>query len=85
MTSLSARSSYAWIVVAHAFGAALIGGLEALRLGHVPLALVLVPVFAATGLLAGGTCALAERLVVGRRWWLAALVVAAPSSSSPSR
>jgi choline-sulfatase len=79
MAQLSTRGSYAWIVVAHITGAALLGGLEAWRLGNPRLALALIPVFAATGLLAGCTCAVVERIAGGRRWWIAALAIAAPS------
>ncbi|MEO8698895.1 MAG: sulfatase-like hydrolase/transferase [Kofleriaceae bacterium] len=79
MAQLSTRGSYAWIVVAHVLGAALLGGLEAWKLGNARLALAMVPVFAATGLLVGCTCALAERLAGHRRWWVAALAIAAPS------
>ena len=74
-----ARTSYAWMLVAHALAAALLGGLEAWRLGSARVALVIVPVFAATGLVAGCACALVERLVANRRWWQIALAVAAPS------
>ena len=79
MVPPSSRSSYAWVFVAHAIGAALLGGLEGWRLGSLRVALVIVPVFAATGLVAGAACAVVERLVTNRRWWSAALAVAAPS------
>jgi len=79
MALSSPRSSYAWAIAAHAAGAALLGGLEAWRLGSGRLALVLVPLFAATGLVAGSVSAVVERLVVGRRWWVTALAIAAPT------
>lgn len=75
--SSSPRAS--WIVVAHALGAALLGGLEAGRLGSSRLALVLVPLYAATGLLAGAVIALAARIARDRRPAIAALIAAAPS------
>src|SRR5687767_2431037 len=81
--SSSTRPSTAWIVVAHVIGGVLIGALESWRLGSLRVALVMLPVFAATGLLAGCTNALAERLMVGQaragRWWLVAAVIAAPT------
>ena len=79
MSSPSPRAPFAWIVVAHLVGAAMLGAIESLRLGSASLALVLVPLFAATGLVAGGVIAATTRLVHGRPWWLAALGLAAPS------
>lgn len=73
------RSSYAWIVTAHAIGGVLVGALEAARLGSGALACALVPVFALTGLIAGAVIAAAERAVEGRRAPFAALGIAAPS------
>jgi hypothetical protein len=69
----------AWALTAHALGAALMGLLEAARLGSTRLGLVLVPLFAATGLVAGVLIAGVGRLV--RRWprGLAALALAAPT------
>lgn len=69
----------AWIITAHALGAALIGTIEAVRLDSARLALVLVPLFAAAGVLAGAVIAAAGRLVRGWRRGLGALVVAAPT------
>src|SRR5687767_5142678 len=71
--------AYAWIVMAHALGGALIGALEAMRLGNLRIGLAIVPMFAATGLLAGIACALVERLVVKRAAWIAVLAIAAPT------
>jgi len=83
MSPSSPRNSLAWVIVAHTIAAALLGGVETLRLGHASLALVLVPVFAAFGLLAGAIAALAEwlaqRPAIDRRWWATAAVIAAPS------
>ncbi len=83
MPPTNLRSSYAWIGVAHALGASLLGALEVARLGHGSLFLVLGPLFAMTGLLAGGVIAcselLAERLAVRRVWCGEAVVIAAPS------
>lgn len=79
MSTSSARRPRAWIPIAHVLGAAAIGALEALRLGSAGLALALVPLFAATGLIIGLVIAGADRLVDGRRWWVAALGLAAPS------
>lgn len=60
-------------------GAALVGVLEAARLGSVRLGLVLVPLFAATGLLAGVVIAAIGRVVRGwSRGW-AALAITAPT------
>ncbi len=69
--------------------AGLLGALEAVRFDSSRLAIVLVPVFALTGLFAGVLCAIAEwaasrkRVIDGkRRWlrtWVAALTVALPS------
>ncbi|MBA3451724.1 MAG: sulfatase-like hydrolase/transferase [Deltaproteobacteria bacterium] len=73
------RSPFAWVIVAHTIGAAIIGALEAARLGSSALAAVLVPLFAITGLLVGLLVGGAERIVRGRTWWVVALVVAAPS------
>ena len=50
----------AWIVVAHVLGAAAIGGLDAARVGSASVALAVVPIFAATGLVAGGLVAIAR-------------------------
>jgi len=69
----------AWIVLAHVLGAAAIGALDAAKLRSTSIAVAVVPIFAATGLVAGGLVALAERATVRARWWLAALVIAAPT------
>jgi choline-sulfatase len=76
---LSTPRPTSWIVVAHVGGAALIGGLDAARLGSLGIVLPALAVFAATGLLIGGVVAGAERAVEGRPWWHAALGLAAPS------
>ncbi len=75
----SPRSSFAWTLVAHTAGAALIGGMESARLGSGALAAVLVPLFAVTGLLAALLVGGAERISRGRAWWGVSLVVASPS------
>ncbi|CAN5702783.1 hypothetical protein BH11MYX3_BH11MYX3_48260 [soil metagenome] len=79
MLSSTARAPTAWILLAHVLGAALIGGLEAGKLGSGALAMVLVPMFAFTGLIAGLAIAASERIATGRAWWIAALIRAAPS------
>ena len=79
MSSLPARVPTAWILVAHTLGASAIGALDAARLGSASLAMVLVPLFAVTGLVAGLAVAGTERLAIGRPWWLAALIRGAPS------
>jgi hypothetical protein len=73
------RPPIAWIVVAHVIGGLVIGGLDAARLRSAAIALAVVPVFAATGLVAGVAIGVLERAVAGARWWLAALVVAVPT------
>ncbi len=84
MSPRSTRSTYAWIVVAHVIGAGLLGAVEAGRLGG-SLGLVLVPLFALTGLVAGAITALVEQRVAprehrgGRARWIAAFAIAAPS------
>ncbi len=83
MSPSSPRTSLAWVIVAHVLAAALLGGVETLRLAHGRLALVLVPVFAVVGLAVGITCAgtewVARRPALERRWWAAGLILAAPS------
>jgi arylsulfatase A-like enzyme len=82
MTQMSpspARVPTAWILVAHTLGASAIGALDAARLGSAQLALVLVPLFAVTGLLAGVVIAGTERIATGRAWWTSALIRGAPS------
>jgi choline-sulfatase len=69
----------AWVVTAHALGAALVGLVEAARLGSPRLGLVLVPLFAATGLVAGVAIAGLGRLVRGWPRGRAALALAAPT------
>ncbi len=69
----------AWIIVAHVCGASAIGALDALRLRSSGIALAVVPVFAVTGLVAGVVIAGCEKLTTRVRWWIAALVVAAPT------
>lgn len=83
MSPSSPRTSLAWVVVANVLGAAALGGVETLRLGHPGLALVLVPLFAAVGLVGGVACAsaewIAQRPAFERRWWAVGLLLAAPS------
>jgi arylsulfatase A-like enzyme len=83
MPSRAPTRSLAWVITAHAIAAALLGGLWAARLDSGRLALVFVPLFAATGLLIGAACASTEWIAdrYTRRWWARALVVAAPSLS----
>ena len=75
----SAHPPLAWILVAHVLGGAAIGALDVARLGSASLVLVIVPLFAAAGLVAGTLIALAERVVIGRPAVLSALVLALPS------
>ncbi len=79
MTDGTRPLTASWAITAHVVGGALMGLLEAARLGSVPLGLVLVPLFAATGLVAGAVLAAAARLVRSWRRGPAALVLAAPS------
>src|SRR5262249_37913192 len=74
-----ALTPVAWIVLAHVVGAAAIGALDAAKLRSTCIAGGIVRIFAATGLAAGALVAIAERLTVRSRWWLSALVVAAPT------
>nr|HEX4319199.1 sulfatase [Kofleriaceae bacterium] len=62
-----------------ALGAAAVGALDAARVGGAGIALAVVPVFAATGLILGAVTAAIGRVVRGRPWWLAALAFAAPT------
>ena len=71
--------SAAWTIAAHAAGALAIGALEAARLRSPTVALAILPVFAATGLLVGASVALVERIAATRRWWLASAIVALPA------
>jgi arylsulfatase A-like enzyme len=79
MLSSPARVPTAWILIAHTLGAAAIGALDAGKLGSGRLAMVLVPLFAVTGLVAGVVIAASERAAAGRPWWIAALIRGAPS------
>ncbi|MEP6864635.1 MAG: sulfatase-like hydrolase/transferase [Deltaproteobacteria bacterium] len=74
-----ARPPWAWIVVAHVLGGAAIGALDAARLHAVGVALAVVPVFAATGLLAAVLIGATERVATGRAWWVAAAIRALPA------
>ena len=60
-------------------GGAAIGGLDAARVHSVGIALAIVPVFAATGLLAAVVTGLFERIAAPRHGAVAALLRAAPS------
>jgi arylsulfatase A-like enzyme len=60
------KTPYSWIVVAHVLGGAAIGALDAARLGAMGIALAVVPIAAATGMLAGALIALAERAALRR-------------------
>jgi len=77
--SRAGTTGAAWAIAAHTAGAALIGLLEAARLGSAPLGLVLVPLFAVTGLVAGVTIGGVGRLVRGWPRPLGALAIAAPT------
>ncbi|MDQ3340154.1 MAG: sulfatase-like hydrolase/transferase [Myxococcota bacterium] len=77
--SLPPRSSYAWIITAHAIAGVLLGALEAARLGNGRLGIAIVPVFALTGLVAGAIIAAVERAMEGRHALGAAIGIAAPS------
>jgi hypothetical protein len=68
-----------WIVVAHTLGAAALGSVDLARLGSLELALAVVPLFAAMGLITGILIAGLERLVRDRPWWLVAVVLTAPT------
>ncbi len=72
------RAPVAWVLAAHVLGAAAIGALDGAKLGG-GLGLVLVPLFAMTGLVAGVLVAASERAAVGRPWWVGALIRGAPS------
>src|SRR5262245_57308964 len=78
-TRPSARATAAWIIIAHVVGAAVLGALDTARLGSLKLALAVVPVFAATGLVVGAVVALADRVAAARSWWLAAFALTAPA------
>ena len=79
MSAAKTSPSTAWIVIAHVLGAAAIGALDSARVGSGALALTIVPLFAATGLVAGLVIAGTERLAADRAWWAAALVRSLPS------
>ena len=74
-----ARPPWAWIVVAHVLGGAAIGALDAARLHSVGIALAVVPVFAATGLLAALLIGATESAAARRAWWVAAPIRALPA------
>ncbi len=77
--SPQAGPSLAWIVLAHTIGGLAIGALEAARLGGASLAMVLVPLFAAAGVIAGAIVAGITRIVRDRGPWLTAFTLASPS------
>ncbi len=79
MSEPSTRVPVAWIVTAHALGAAAVGVLESVRVAGASLAMTLVPLFAATGAVVGGVVAAATWFVRGRRPAIAAVGLAAPS------
>lgn len=75
-----------WTIVAHVLGALAIGALDCARVGSATVALAVLPVFAATGLVVGCLVAGIDRLVGGRLgvidmkpWWFAALALTAPT------
>ncbi|MEO7735573.1 MAG: hypothetical protein ABIY55_31755, partial [Kofleriaceae bacterium] len=63
------RAPVAWVVAAHVLGAAAIGALDGAKLGG-GLGLVLVPLFAMTGLVAGVLVGASERAAAARPWWV---------------
>jgi len=77
--SAPVRAPAAWPIAAHVLGAAALGALDTARLGSLKLALAVVPLFAATGLLIGLVVAGIERLVSTRQWWVAAFALTAPA------
>lgn len=62
MSSVPTRSSHAWTLLAHVVGGALLGLLEAAKLRSATVGVVLLPLFALTGLLAGALIAGAAKL-----------------------
>ncbi|MEO8841875.1 MAG: sulfatase-like hydrolase/transferase [Kofleriaceae bacterium] len=66
-------------MIAHLVGGAAIGAFDAARLHSTSLALAVVPIFAATGLVAALVIGASERIAAGRRGVVAALIRAAPS------
>lgn len=79
MSSSPARGSSAWILCAHVLGGLAIGALEAARLRSGALALTLLPLFAAAGLVAGLAIAGTERAAQNKGTWLGALIRSAPT------
>lgn len=75
----SSRVSAAWVICAHVLGALAIGALEAARLRSGAIAMVLLPLFATAGLLAGLAVAGTERAAQDRGTWVGALIRSAPS------
>lgn len=75
----SSIRTHAWTVLAHVLAGGALGALEGVRLGSVGIALALIPMFAATGLVAAVIVAGVEQLVARRRPAIAALALAAPS------
>src|SRR5688572_2176911 len=76
---MSKPESGAWTITAHGIGAALMGLLEAARLDSARLGLVIVPLFAAIGLVAGALIAGIGRLARDRSRLVGAVAVAALS------
>ena len=60
-------------------GATVLGTIDSARLGSAGIALAVIPLFAAMGLIAGAITAALERVVAGRPWWIAAFVLTAPA------
>ncbi|MDB4959697.1 MAG: sulfatase [Myxococcales bacterium] len=69
----------AWIIFAYVLGASALGALDCARIGSATLALAVVPLFAATGLVIGLVVAFLERISDERPWWLRAIVLALPT------
>lgn len=71
--------SYAWIVVAHVIGAALIGLVDSAPLKSAGITAAVVPMFAVTGLVIGLVVAGCERIAFGRARWMWAPLLALPT------
>lgn len=77
--SAPGRAPAAWPIAAHVLGAAALGTLDTARLGSAKLALAVVPLFAATGLLIALVIAAIEHAVRTRPWWFTAFALTAPA------
>ena len=79
MPAMPEPPAYAWIVIAHVVGAALIGLVDCMRLKSVGITAAVVPMFAATGRVIGCVVAGVERAAYGRPRWMWAPLVALPT------